>query len=321
MEGMKRCPQCKQEFFDWPAVFDHQKSAHAVKAKYHQQCHYCPEVFDEQKNFYSHLLICPNKPDNSKPVVPPPGYFELLDQKQFAGSWDLSDHVLTVNEDGTCIQEGKGLRTTGKWRLEKDSRDYSESKDESEKWRWICFKIDLDEGQKFAFNGPLYIQHLFIDSNPFVKEVLRREEKSPGGDMEQISVLEMSYGLSGLTIPWIFRTTDLERKARLLAQQERDNAISRKARERGGYTKCGIPLELQVAGKDCCLEAVKEIVDQVWDSKFDVLGEDVKCGIVSRVSVRCMAPPGMTENELKLAIAEEISVCNEWKATFHSVSS
>jgi hypothetical protein len=33
-----------------------------------------------------------------------------------------------------------------------------------------------------------------------------------------------------------------------------------------------------------------------------------------------MNPPGMTEDELRIAIAEELALCNEWKEAFQEAT-
>lgn len=53
--------------------------------------------------------------------------------------------------------------------------------------------------------------------------------------------------------------------------------------------------------------------------KFAFLGNEVKESIVNRVSGRCMVAPGMNQGELRIAVAEEIANCNEWRASFKSV--
>lgn len=85
--------------------------------------------------------------------------------------------------------------------------------------------------------------------------------------------------------------------------------------------KCGVPLEQQVGGVDCCYEIVEQIVDSVWDERYQSLGDDIKKAISQRVSHRCMAPPGMSDDEIRIAIAEEIATCDEWNDAFQQVVS
>lgn len=83
--------------------------------------------------------------------------------------------------------------------------------------------------------------------------------------------------------------------------------------------KCGVPLEQQVADRDCCHEVIQELMESVWNESYESLGCQVKQDIVSRVSHRCMLPPGMTDFEIRMALAEEIANCQEWADTFQNL--
>lgn len=82
---------------------------------------------------------------------------------------------------------------------------------------------------------------------------------------------------------------------------------------------CGIPQDQQIPGTPCCTEEVTKIANQLWPLDFPglcffwfpflTLGSlDVKKrDIISSVATQCMAPPGMTENQLKIEIAKLVS--------------
>lgn len=71
--------------------------------------------------------------------------------------------------------------------------------------------------------------------------------------------------------------------------------------------RCGVPQEQQRTGADCCSEVVESLVDQIWEEHSISLGSDIKAEIISVVSKTCMMPPGMTDDQLKVAISQQIS--------------
>lgn len=77
---------------------------------------------------------------------------------------------------------------------------------------------------------------------------------------------------------------------------------------------CGIPLQKQqMEGKDCCHEYVSSIVDSIWNTSYNRLGDGVKEAISEKLSLRCMQPGGMSNIDIEIAAAEEIAACREWK--------
>jgi len=84
-------------------------------------------------------------------------------------------------------------------------------------------------------------------------------------------------------------------------------------------TRCGIPLEEQIADQDCCHEVIQDIMESVWNENFEPLGCQVKQDIISRVSRLCMNPPGMTDGEIKIALAQEIANCDQWNEAFQGI--
>ena len=84
--------------------------------------------------------------------------------------------------------------------------------------------------------------------------------------------------------------------------------------------KCGVPPEEQIPDTPCCTEEVTIIANQLWPSDFPgtlhlsllpcwltCILEKVKSCIISEVSLACMKPPGMSDNQLKIAIAQLIA--------------
>lgn len=59
------------------------------------------------------------------------------------------------------------------------------------------------------------------------------------------------------------------------------------------------------------------MVEQVWD--FGLFDGDIKEDLILRVSKRCMISPGMTDQQLKIAIGEELATCQEWNSAFQSL--
>jgi len=74
------------------------------------------------------------------------------------------------------------------------------------------------------------------------------------------------------------------------------------------FSMCGIARTEQVPDKPCCHEIVQHIVEQVWQSTTAAsrISSEAKEKITNMIAERCMEPPGMTDNELRLQIAEEI---------------
>ena len=74
-------------------------------------------------------------------------------------------------------------------------------------------------------------------------------------------------------------------------------------------SRCGVPLELQIEGKDCCYEVVEAMVNVLWcTNEANVSLEcSIKAEVISCVSKMCMRPGGMTDSELNVAIAQEIA--------------
>jgi len=79
----------------------------------------------------------------------------------------------------------------------------------------------------------------------------------------------------------------------------------REAAQRKEVTmRCGVPPEEQIPDTPCCTEEVTIIANQLWPVDFP---EKVKPCIISEVASACMKPPGMTDNQLKIAIAKLIA--------------
>jgi len=159
--------------------------------------------------------------------------------------------------------------------------------------------------------GTWFLQNISLNRTEKVIQLAfdsHQEEKLPKpGDMKTIRYEQLK----------LFKVSEDEAIKNLPEPKLRPMRDFRKC----GMRKCGVPLELQTANVDCCFEIVEEIVNSVWDaSQYDHLGCDVKTSISQRISRRCMTPPGMTEDEIRIAIAEEIANCDDWNCAFIQAS-
>jgi len=71
---------------------------------------------------------------------------------------------------------------------------------------------------------------------------------------------------------------------------------------------CGVPLEQQENIDGCCNSVVTNLVDEIWmsNSLTQELNCETKQNIIDLITLRCMQPPGMTTDDLKIMISEEI---------------
>lgn len=75
------------------------------------------------------------------------------------------------------------------------------------------------------------------------------------------------------------------------------------------YRECGVPLELQTnPGKGCCHDAVNDLLCSVLsEDQHGPIDPSLKESIAHTVSLQCMKPPGMTHDEIRVAIATEFA--------------
>jgi hypothetical protein len=132
---MKKCPTCREEFIDWPAVFAHQKTAHPPKpVEEVYPCKQCPGL-----TFSSFQALSDHESEVHPPPPKPVDYFDTLTRDIFVGEWYQNGkpcYVLNADGSGQTFQKKGKITLHATWEIKKGRwyKDYNNNKDH---WRTI----------------------------------------------------------------------------------------------------------------------------------------------------------------------------------------